>query len=335
MKKKNIILLSILTIVILYFTLKDNYLEIMNALLNINVFWIIISYLLVLNYTFFKSLATYNIINKFKKFEFKKTFVIQMITFFFNAITPFSSGGQPFQIYMFNKSGNKLIDSTNTVLQETIIHQISLLLVGFITILLNRFFNICELNGFLYTFLIIGFLVNLVIVLILFIISNVKKIDKIIINVFINIVSFLKKIDKEHLKNKIYGSIEQFNKNSKVLLKDKVKFLKLIFINSMALICFYLVPLTLAFSLGIYNSFDAITSIIIISFTSIISAFVPLPGGTVGQEFIFTTLFGTYIVNPLLSTLMILWRFITYYLPLIIGAIIFNIKQKEFLGKKV
>ena len=87
--------------------------------------------MLVLSYTFFKSLVTYNIINSFKKFEFKKTFFIQIITFFFNAITPFSSGGQPFQVYMFNKSGNSLIDSTNTVVQETIIHQIALLVVGY------------------------------------------------------------------------------------------------------------------------------------------------------------------------------------------------------------
>jgi hypothetical protein len=328
MKKRNIILLLILTIIILYFTLKDNYLQIISALLNINIFWLIISYLLVLSYTFLKSLVTNNIINKFKKFEFKKTFLIQIITFFFNSVTPFSSGGQPFQIYMFNKSGNNLVNSTNTVIEETIIHQISLLFVGIITIILNKIFNICNLTGFLYSFLIIGFLINLIIIILLFILSNTKKIDKILIK----IISIFNK-NNDELKDKICTSLDQFNKNSKILLSNKKRFIKLIFINSVALVCLYLVPLTLLFSLGNYDGFDAITSIVIISFTSIISSYVPLPGGTVGQEYVFSLLFSNYVSNPLLSTLMILWRFVTYYLPLIIGAIILNIKQ-DLINKK-
>lgn len=154
------------------------------------------------------------------------------------------------------------------------------------------------------------------------------------INFFINIISIFKKIDKVEIKNKIYDSIEKFNINSKSLLENKYRFIKLICINSFALICLYLVPLTLLYSLGNYHSFDAIISIVIISFTSIISSFIPLPGGTVGQEYVFSTLFSGYVFEPLLSTLMILWRFITYYLPLIVGALILNIKQKEFLNKK-
>ena len=164
MKKKNIILLFVLTIIILFLTLKDNYKEIITALLNINIIWVIISYLLVLSYTFFKTLVTHDVINSFKKNKFSNTFLIQIITFFFNAITPFSSGGQPFQVYMFNKSGNKLVDSTNTVVQETIIHQTALLLVGLTSIIFNKTLNIIELDPVLYTFLVVGFIVNFMMV---------------------------------------------------------------------------------------------------------------------------------------------------------------------------
>lgn len=331
MKKRNVILLLILTILILYFNLKNNFIEVLNAILNVNIFWIIISYLLVLSYTFLKSVTTQNIINKFNKMPFRKTFLIQMVTFFFNAVTPFSSGGQPFQVYMFNKSGNSIIDSTNIVIEETIIHQISLVLVGFLTLLLNLFFNVCKLNKFLYIILILGFCINVIIIVLLLIISNAKKLDKILINLMIKFVSFFKKVDNQE---KIYNSIEKFNTNSKILLKDKYRFIKLVCINSFALICLYLVPLTLLFSFNDYTSFNGFISIVIVSFTSIISSFIPLPGGVVGQEYIFKTLFSSYINDPLLSTLMIIWRFITYFLPLIVGAIIFNLKQKQFLHKK-
>jgi len=333
MKKRNVIILLVLTIIILYFTLKDNFFEILNALLNINIIWLIISYLLVLSYTFFKSLVTHDILNKLKKNKFKKIFTIQMITFFFNAITPFSAGGQPFQVYMFNKAGNTLVDSTNTVVQESMIHQISLLLVVVISLILNNFFNIYKIDNFLLIFLIIGFLANVFTVSLLFVISNAKKLDKIIVNFIINIVNVFKKINKQETKEKIYESLEKFNENSKILLKNKFRFIRLILTNSAALVCLYLVPLTLTFSLNNFYAFDAITSIVLVTFTSIMSSFIPLPGGIVGQEYVFTVLFSAYLIDPFLGTLMILWRFITYYLPLTIGAIILNIKQKDFFRK--
>ena len=69
-------------------------------------------------------------------------------------------------------------------------------------------------------------------------------------------------------------------------------------------------------------------AIVLVSFISIISSYVPLPGGIGGQEYLFILMFGVYVNQPLLSSLMIMWRFITYYLPMIVGAVIFNIKNK-------
>lgn len=331
MKKRNIIIILLLTIIVLFFTLKDNFNEIITSLLNINIIWLIISYLLVLSYTFIKSIVTNNILNKLKKTEFKKTFVIQIITFFFNSVTPFSSGGQPFQVYMFNKTGVSLVDSTNTVVQETIIHQIALILVGVVSIILNKIFNVIEINSFLYTFLIIGFIANIVIVLILYLVSNNTKINKFVTIKVIKLISKFKNIDVEKTKEKFIDAIEKLRNNSKILLKDKKRFVSLIFLNAVALISLYLVPLTLLFSLNDYSSFNGITSIILTTFISIISSYIPLPGGTVGQEYMFTLLFESYIVNPKLGTLMLIWRFITYYLPLTVGALVFNIKQKEYI----
>ena len=114
-----------------------------------------------------------------------------------------------------------------------------------------------------------------------------------------------------------------------MLLKNKKRFIKLILINCLAFLCLYIVPLTILFSFGNYNSFDGIIAITLVSFISIISSYIPLPGGMGGQEYLFILLFGVYVNQPLLSSLMIMWRFITYYLPMITGSIIFNIKNKE------
>lgn len=57
----------------------------------------------------------------------------------------------------------------------------------------------------------------------------------------------------------------------------------------------------------------------------IMGCYVPIPGATGGMELGLVGFFGNFISGPILSSLMVLWRFLTYYLPTIIGAIVFNI----------
>lgn len=332
MKNKylNIIIIILLTVVVLYFSLKDHYHEIIRLVLNADMKWLIFSYLLVLVYTFLKSVITNDIINKFTYYDMKKTFGLQLMIFFFNAITPFSTGGQPFQVYILNKNKVSVSEGTNSVIQETIIHQLALLLLGFLMIIVNFIFKICPLNSFVMLLLILGMIINTFVLFLLFLVSYSKKIDNLLLK---SITYFLTKIhivkSKENVLEKWNKYIEDFTISSKTLLIDKVRFIKMLFLNTLALVCLYLVPLTILFSLGDYNSFNGIQSLVIVTFVSIISAYIPLPGGTGGQEYLFTLLFGLYVTNPLLGSLMILWRFITYYLPMVIGAFVFNFSRKK------
>ena len=330
MKKKfiNIVLIIIFTLIVLYFSLKDNYDEIIELLLNSDIRWLFIGYLFVLSYTFLKSVVTNDIINKFKKFDMKKTFDLQLMTFFFNAITPFSTGGQPFQVYTLKKNKLSLSDGTNVIVQESIIHQIALIVVGFLAIIINEIFDIYKFEGIILTFLILGFGLNILVIFLLFLVSHSNKIDKLITKYIVKILTFLRIIKNKEILNKLHNTIDNFNYNSKILLKDKKRFIKLILINCLALLCLYIVPLTILFSFNNYVSFDGMIAIVLVSFISIISSYVPLPGGIGGQEYLFILMFGVYVNQPLLSSLMIMWRFITYYLPMIVGAVIFNIKNK-------
>jgi uncharacterized membrane protein YbhN (UPF0104 family) len=58
----------------------------------------------------------------------------------------------------------------------------------------------------------------------------------------------------------------------------------------------------------------------------LIGAFVPIPGGSGGIEYAFVAFFGFYITGSTLMAMLLIWRFITYYLSLLIGGlvIIFN-----------
>lgn len=328
--KLNILIIIVLTIVVLYLSLKDDYNKILPLLFEVNLIWLFISYLFVLSYTFLKSIVTYNLINNFKEYSFIKTFKLQFMTFFFNAITPFSSGGQPFQVYVLNKDNVSLPSATNIIVQETIVHQIALSIVILITYILNCLFNFYDLNITMKLLLVISFFINAIVIVFLIVLSHGKNIDNTLGKFIINLLYKLKIIkNKEEKIKKWETSIGEFNIASKKLLANKSKFIKLIVLNTIALISLYIVPLVILFSLGNYNSFNGLTAIVLTSFISIICSYVPLPGGSLGQEYLFTMLFSQYIFNPILTSLMLLWRLITYYLPMIIGALIFNINKKN------
>lgn len=332
MKKKpiNIFLLFLLTFLVLFFALKDDYEAITRLVWSADIRWLFVGFLLTMGYCFFKSILLNNIISQFKPYTMYKTFKLEIMTFFFNAITPFATGGQPFQVYTLNKSGIPISEGTNVIMQESIIHQCAMLILSIIALVLNSCFKFCEMNSFLTVLFVIGFLVNAFVLVLLFILAYAKKVDHFVVQGTIWFLSKLKIIkDKNKTETKWRQSIERFHNGSKELLKNKLRFIKLVVINMFGLLSLYIVPLTILFSLDNYTAYTGLTAIVLTIFVSLISSFAPLPGGTGGQEYLFILLFGSYIGNPTLNSIMLLWRFITYYIPMIIGGILFNLRKKE------
>ena len=109
-------------------------------------------------------------------------------------------------------------------------------------------------------------------------------------------------------------------------MENKLNFIILIFLQLLSLISFYLVPYALF--QGINIPIEISTCIITVSYVMLIGAFVPIPGGTGGLEYGFIVLFDNFIKGSKLNAVMLLWRFITYYFGMILGAIILNIKKE-------
>ena len=63
----------------------------------------------------------------------------------------------------------------------------------------------------------------------------------------------------------------------------------------------------------------------------IIGNFIPNPGATGGIEYSFMQLFGNFATGPILSSAMLLWRAVTYFLAMVIGAfvLLFNKEGKK------
>lgn len=328
----NITIFVVITCIVLYFALKDDYKSVIEGILHANILWLIVACLLVVSYWLFKAKIFYDFTRKFDKtYTYRKAFKLQLVTNFFNAVTPFSSGGQPFQIYTLKKQGVSLVNSTSIIVQNFIVYQIALVTLGLVSIISNHFLHFFSEASFLKHLVTIGFIINTAIIIGLFIIAFARKINKKIINIIIELLSKMKIVkDKEKTLENWNEYINNFHDGAKLLIKDKIFFLRLVFCAILGLTCLYAVPVIILYATGDYTSFNIFESVVSCAYVMLIGSFVPIPGGTGGIEYGFVSFFGNFIKGSSLNVIMILWRFVTYYLGMLVGAVAVNIKE----GKK-
>lgn len=332
MKKigSKVISLILISIAILFFVLKDNYNEIISVLKNTNNIYILYGFIIVLIGDLFKSLSIFTIVNEEKKdYNYKNAFSLVLQTNFFNGITPFSLGGGPYQIYSLNKNYNiKYRSGAEIVFKDFYSYQMSLVIVSTICLIINKIFNFIEFNNLLKIMIILGYLLNLLVALFLIYLPYTKKNGRDIAKYVITILNKIKLIKDKEKTLKCYDEfIFDFKNNINKTLKNKKNIIKCVLLNVIKIttigissyFCFKSLNLNLPLHL----------CVIFTIITLIIASFIPVPGGSGGMEYGFITLFSFFVSSVKLSAVMIVWRVITYYLPIIIGGCLFALKNRK------
>ncbi len=321
--KKNTIILLIITLVILFFVLKDDYENIINNLLLANKWLILLGTIMIVFYWGFKALCLYLIVREYNKnVKYITMFKQIVVTQFFNGVTPFSTGGQPMQVYMLRKSGVKVAAATNIIVQDFIMYQFALIVIGLFSLLANFFYDFFSVSPTLYSLIVIGFLVNLGVGLVLLFISFSKKFNDAIGKFVINILSHTRFIkDKEVTIAKWEEKLLEFHSGAKLFKENKFLFVKCFCAHLFGLIVYYIIPFFIFLSFDIKLAISIPAVITSSAFVLIIGNFVPIPGGSGGIEYGFLEFFGSFIPGSILSSGLIVWRFITYYLGIIVGGI--------------
>lgn len=328
-KKLNIIILILITLIVLYFSLKDDFFNIINQILKMNIWYLLIAFLLVILFWIFRSYPMYTFCKKVNKdFKYRESIQLTLRTQFFNAVTPFSTGGQPYQIYYLKQSGIDYASSTGIVVENFIVYQIALVILGLISLLMNQIFSIFHKVPLLSKLIALGFIMNTLVIIIMFILAFSTRLNKFLISLSIKILTKLHIVkDKDKKLKKWSENIDRFHKSATSLLEDKKIFISNILYNFLALCCIYLVPLFVLYSMRDFLSFTPGISIVTSAYILIIGSFVPIPGGSGGLEYGFLQFYGNFVTGSKLKALMLVWRFITYYFGMIVGAISLNMRR--------
>ncbi len=327
--KRNGIILALITLLVLYFVLKDNFGEIITELQKANPWWIIVAILVTVIYVAFQSLGLHEIIRTYQKdFDYKKTLNLTLVTNFFNGITPFATGGQPMQVYLLKKDGIRVSSGTNIIMQNFILYQLALVIFGLIALGLNLFFHIFDNLPVLGSLIAVGFTINTIIMVGLFIISFGKKFNQWAIRLGVNVLYHLKLVKNKKKTLETWNErLDVFHEGAINLLKNKWVCIKGFIYQFMSLLCLYLLPFFIFLALGAGAEVSAMRSVVASAYVMLIGSFVPIPGASGGIEYGFLQFFGTFVKGGILSAGLLLWRFIYYYLLMIVGGIALSFRK--------
>lgn len=327
-------MIIILTSILLlgYVFLIDNPANLLKALLSANPKWLIYAFFSILVYWILDCLALRSLCNRLSnQLSLASSFKTTMAGQLFNCITPFASGGQPAQAYMMSKSNIPLGEASCVLLAKFIVYQITLTIYSTIVILLKLRFFMNQISGFGY-FVILGFVVNIMVLILLIGIGFFPNITKLAL---LNITYLLYKLkiikNYQHICESITVESDNFNQNFSLLKRDLKSLIFPTFLTTLQLTAFFLIPFFVCLSLGIPNP-GLLTVICAAAFVLLISSFIPSPGGSGIAEGSFYMFFSIFFSQTgLLAIAIILWRLFTFYLPIIVGIFFTSMDKQSAL----
>ena len=322
MKKniRNVTIFLLLIYLTFYFIFKgQNFQEILNLIGRVDIKYIILAVVFV---SFFVICDGFNIRKMLRNLNEKTTIwkciKYSLIGFFFSAITPAASGGQPMQIYYMRKENIKIENSTLTFLINLSCMQVVTISLA----LFNMIFNYKYMKLPMVLLFIIGIFLNLSALTFLLISIFSRRVTKGITNFLVKLMKLFRFKNIEERKEKLEVGLEKYQKNAKEIRNRKTAVLKNLARTYIQYLSLFSVTYCVYRALGFneYNMFNlvAIQSVLYGTVSGI-----PLPGSVGASESVYLALFEhIYKEKNMLETAMVVDRFINFYLLVFISLIV-------------
>lgn len=364
----NISLVLVFTILAVVLAVYDNFSEIVNNLKRAN--WIYIGLIVGIVFVciLIKSLILFCFARLYtRKYKFHQALACDQVGTFYNAVTPGSSGGQFMQAYAFKKQGVPISSAVSIMAMYSIIYQGVLILYGllsfaikydFIISINNLTFNIFdfELSIPIWLLTIVGFLLNLSVILLVFLMAYWKGFHNFIMGPCISFLHKLKLIkDSEKSRESLRVQVENFKIEFRRLMTN-IPFTILVSVLFLAYMTFkFSIPYFAGIALGNQSAYANFWDAVFLSnYHQMVTGLIPIPGSAGVSEYFFSELFvnqrdlskGFYYIAGITSSsdstvlcrsALLIWRTATFTLPLIAAGIVtafYRGTPKEEVGRK-
>ena len=252
---------------------------------------------------------------------FKRCLQYAFVGFYFCAITPSSTGGQPAQVYYMKKDGVNISYSSLTLLIVILVYQVCMLLYGAAMLLTHFSFlakKITPIRPFLIYGMGIGILFSILILCIIF----SKKLVYAIVRFFVRFFTKVRLIkDPLRAENRVTEQIDEYERGVRYLKTNPMLLLRIVLATFVQLTAFFLVPFFVYRSFGMrhYGVYDFLSMQVLLHL-SVCS--LPLPGAVGASENAFMRVYRSILPERMVMPSLVLSRGISFYSFLVISGIV-------------
>ena len=305
---------------------------VVNTIMEVNHIYLIPAAACVVIFVFCESLAIHYMLSTLDIHISRKNCLLYSgVGFFFSAITPSASGGQPMQIYYMNKDHVPLPVSTIVLMVVTVTYKAVLIITGLFLIIVHPKFIFESIDPikivfYLGLFLSISFCIGLIVVIFHPVLARkiVVSCERILVKLHIL------KQKPERIKA-LYDSMNQYYNTSTYLKTHKLVILKVQIIAFVQRFSLFAVTWFVFKAFGL-KGVPFIEILLLQAVISISADMLPFPGGMGISENLFLIIFICVFKEEFLLPGMILSRGIAFYIQLIFCAIL-TLVAYFYIGK--
>ena len=357
----NISLVLIATGLAIFFAIKDDANEIWKTLKTADYRFLLVVVGMMVGCILVRSFILFIFAHLFtRKYHFHQAIAVDQIGQFYNAITPGASGGQIMQAYTYKKQGVQVSSAVSILAMYSIVYQIMLIIFGTLSFIIKYDFitslgsiptnikiNEVAINLPIWPLTIVGFLLNLGVVAIVFLMGYWHGFHNFIMGPVITFLSKIKIIkNPEKQRENLRIQVENFKIEFR-RLSTNIPFLLLVVISfSVYMIIKFSIPFFVGKALGNESPVPDIKAfwdcIFLSNYHQMITGLIPIPGSAGVSEFVFYNLFTNAVdwksgffcvfdelneVDPdatktLARSALLVWRSSTFVIPILIGGFV-------------
>ena len=354
----NITVILTATALAVYFALRGNADKIFNSLSSADVKYLLVVLGLMFGCILIRSFILFCFAHLFtRKYHLHQAIAVDQIGEFYNAITPGASGGQIMQAYTYKKQGVQIASAVSILAMYSIVYQVVLIVFGTVSFIAKYDFisslgyietaikiNDVPLNLPIWPLTIIGFLLNVGVIAVVFLMGYWHGFHNFIMGPVIGLLAKIKIVKHpDKMRENLRIQVENFKIEFR-RLSTNVPFLILVVVSFTAyMITKFSIPYFVGKALGNQNANASFWDCIFLSnYHQMITGLIPIPGSAGVSEFVFYNLFmnerdlseGFFIVydaagvpnleatSTLCRSALLVWRSSTFVIPITIGGLV-------------
>lgn len=343
-KSKTKLILSILfliTMIVITFVLiftKYDIKILFELLKEVNLIYVFIAVAMMFVYIFFEGMATKKILKSLGyKTSIGENFLYASVDFYFCAITPSATGGQPMVAYYMKKDDIPVSASSLALLLNTAIFKIVLIVLSGLSLIFCH--QIIANSVLAIVLVIVGFVINIALVTFCLLCAFKRKWVEAAGKRIIMLLVRMKICKKPYkLMRSFIKKMDDYEQGALIMKKNKSMFIKAFIYNFIQRIAMFSMAyfVYLAFKCG-YPELKNYSFFVLFGIQALISISVdslPFPGGMGISEWLYILIlefvYGGILSHKgddLVASAMLLTRAVSFYIPLIVCSIIFIVKH--------